>query len=68
MARALALKDDTSPDEQENVRWQTLQVSTLSIASCIGRILIGAHLSGFPLSYDDQNLLLDRCNCRLRKT
>jgi hypothetical protein len=41
MARALALKDDTGPDEQENARWQTLQVSTLSIASCIGRILIG---------------------------
>ena len=37
MARALA----ASPDEQENVKWQTLQVSTLSIASCIGRILIG---------------------------
>lgn len=41
MARALALKDDTNPDEQENVKWQTLQVSTFSIASCIGRILIG---------------------------
>lgn len=41
MARALVLKDDPSPDEQENIKWQTLQVSTLSIASCIGRILIG---------------------------
>jgi len=41
MARALVLKDNASPDEQENVKWQTLQVSTLSIASCIGRILIG---------------------------
>jgi len=41
MARALALKDDTDPNEQENVKWQTLQVSTFSIASCIGRILIG---------------------------
>jgi len=41
MARALALKDATNLDEQENVKWQTLQVSTFSIASCIGRILIG---------------------------
>lgn len=41
MARALALKDGASPDEQDNAKWQTLQVSTLSIGSCIGRILIG---------------------------
>ena len=41
MARALALKGGASPDEQDNAKWQTLQVSTLSIASCIGRILIG---------------------------
>lgn len=41
MARALALKDNASPDEVECVKWQTLQVSTLSIASCIGRISIG---------------------------
>lgn len=44
MARALALMDDASPDEQENAKWQMLQVSTLSIANCIGRILIGNHL------------------------
>jgi len=65
MARALVLKDDTSPDERENVRWQTLQVSTLSIASCIGRILIGICLSELPLFYDGPNALSDRCNCRL---
>jgi MFS family permease len=41
MARALALKDNADAGEEENVRWQTLQVSTLSIASCVGRILIG---------------------------
>ena len=41
MARALVLKDNASPDEEENVRWQTLHVSMLSIASCIGRIFIG---------------------------
>ena len=45
MTRALALKDNASPDERENVKWQTLQVSTLSIASCLGRILIGISLS-----------------------
>lgn len=45
MTRALILKDDPSPDERESVKWQTLQVSTLSIASCIGRILIGNCLS-----------------------
>ena len=44
MARALALKGNTSLDERENAKWQTLQVSTLSIASCIGRILIGTLL------------------------
>ena len=42
MARALALKDGASPDEGENVKWQTIQVSTLSIASCTGRVLIGS--------------------------
>ncbi|KAF9652133.1 MFS general substrate transporter [Thelephora ganbajun] len=41
MARALVLKDNASPDERENMKWQALQVSTLSIASCVGRILIG---------------------------
>jgi len=46
MARALVLKDNTSPDERENMKWQALQVSALSIASCIGRILIGIHLYG----------------------
>ena len=45
MARALVLVSDASSDEQENVKWQTLQVSTLSIASSIGRILIGNYLS-----------------------
>ena len=45
MARALALKDNPGLGEEENVKWQTLQVSTLSIASCIGRILIGIFLS-----------------------
>jgi len=47
MARALALKDNASPDERENVKWQTLQVSTLSIASCVGRILIGIRLPNY---------------------
>ena len=53
MARALVLKNNPSPDEQENVKWQTLQVSTLSIASCIGRILIGIRFSGLMLSCND---------------
>ena len=65
MARALALKDNASPDERENVKWQTLQVSTLSIASCIGRIVIGICLSELPLFYDVTNILSDRCNRRL---
>jgi len=67
MARALTLKDNPSPDERENMKWQTLQVSTLSIASCVGRILIGIHLSELLLFCDDSNLLSDRCNCRLWK-
>jgi MFS family permease len=46
MACALALKDNPDAGEEENVKWQTLQVSTLSIASCIGRILIGIFPSG----------------------
>ena len=41
MTRALVLKDNASPDEEESVKWQTFHVSALSIASCIGRILIG---------------------------
>lgn len=41
MARALVLKGNASSNEEENVKWQTLHVSTLSIASCFGRILIG---------------------------
>ena len=45
MARALALKDEAIPDERENVKWQIIQVSTLSIASCIGRVLIGSDFS-----------------------
>jgi hypothetical protein len=44
MARALAFKGNASSDEEENVKWQTLHVSTLSIASCVGRILIGIFL------------------------
>ena len=46
MARALVLKDNPSLDEQENAKWQALQVSAMSIASCFGRILIGICLSG----------------------
>lgn len=41
MARALASKGNATSSEEENMKWQALQVSTLSIASCIGRILIG---------------------------
>lgn len=41
VARALLLKSNPTLDEEENVRWQTLQVSAMSIASCFGRILIG---------------------------
>lgn len=44
MARALASAGATIPDEQELIKWQTLQVSTLSVGSCIGRILIGSCL------------------------
>lgn len=44
MARALALKDGARPDKQEHVKWQTLQVSTMSVASCLGRVLIGIAL------------------------
>ena len=47
MARALVVKNHPSTrDEKEDAKWQTLQVLTLSIASCIGRISIGICLSG----------------------
>ena len=64
MARALALKDGASPDERSNAKWQTIQVSTLSIANCIGRISIG---SGPPAVEHFAILTLqsDRCDCRL---
>lgn len=41
MARALLLESDAGPDDIEYVKWQTLHVSTLSVASCVGRLLIG---------------------------
>lgn len=41
MARALASKGNAASGEEENMKWQALQVSTLSIASCVGRISIG---------------------------
>ena len=65
MVRALVLKSNPSPDERENAKWQTLQVSTLSIGNCIGRILIGIHLPGLLLFHDRSNFSSDRCDCRL---
>lgn len=66
MARALALKDNPGLDEEENVKWQTLQVSTLSIASCAGRILIGIFFSrGTALTRLN---LPDRCDSGLCKS
>ena len=44
MARALLLGDGASPSEEENAKWQTHLVSTLSIANCLGRVLIGISL------------------------
>lgn len=41
MARALVFKGNAASGEEESMKWQALQVSTLSIASCAGRILIG---------------------------
>jgi hypothetical protein len=54
MARALVLKDNPNPSEEENLKWQLLQVSTLSVASCIGRLLIGIRSSGAQLYMTDQ--------------
>jgi len=67
MARALILKDNANLDEREKMKWQTLQVSALSIASCVGRILIGTRLSESLLFCNDLNFLSDRCDCRLWK-
>lgn len=68
MARALTLKDGATPDEQENVKWQTLQVSTMSVASCVGRMLIGICPSEMWLSLRCSNLLfMGRCNSRFCK-
>ena len=67
MVRALLLKNNPGRDERENAKWQTLQVSTLSIASCIGRILIGILFSGLLLFCGHSNFSSDRCNCGLRK-
>ena len=66
MARALVLKGNASPDEGENEKWQTFHVSALSIASCIGRILIGI-IPFRLLSSQGSNFLLDRCNSGLWK-
>lgn len=41
MARALMPQSDTSSDDLEYVKWQTLHVTSFSIASCAGRIIIG---------------------------
>ena len=68
MARALALKGNVRPDEEEHVRWQTTQVSTLSVASCIGRILIGDFLHRLLRNPTGLNILPLRNNSRLRKS
>ena len=68
MARALALKGGASPDERENVKWQTLQVSSMSIASCIGRILIGIFLLGVQFYFHKVQLVLNRRHGGLGKT
>ena len=67
MARALVLRDNAGSDERENMKWQTLQVSTFSIASCVGRILIGIRYSGLLSFCNGLNLLSGRCDCRLWK-
>ena len=45
VARVLMLKNNPTFDEEEIVKWQTLQVSALSIASSSGRLLTGTLLS-----------------------
>ena len=67
MARALAFKGGARPDEQETVKWQTLQVSSMSIASCIGRILIGIFSPGYSY-FDKVQLVLNRRHGGLGKT
>ena len=66
MARVLLLRDDASPSEEESAKWQILQVSTFSIASCLGRILIGISLLKY-LYFNDSDTLMCRCNSRPRK-
>ncbi len=41
MAQALFARGDSNRDEAESSVWQAAQVSTLSLANCFGRILIG---------------------------
>jgi hypothetical protein len=41
ISQALFAKDNPAYDEKTAVRWQATQVSTFSIANCLGRILIG---------------------------
>jgi hypothetical protein len=54
ISQALFAKGDPEFDEKKASQWQATQVSTVSIANCIGRVMIGwsyivvgdTHLSG----------------------
>ncbi|TDL18446.1 MFS general substrate transporter [Rickenella mellea] len=41
ISQALLAKDKPNYNEKEASKWQNMQVSTISIANCLGRILIG---------------------------
>lgn len=64
IARALLLKNNPSLDEEESVKWQTLQVSAMSIGSFFGRVLIGIYPSRAQYFSQLSNFLSDRCDGR----
>jgi hypothetical protein len=68
MARALVLKHNANSSEEENVKWQTLQVATMGIANSLGRISIGIYPSEAQPFSMQPNILLDRHNVGRFKT
>lgn len=41
ISQALFVKGDPEFDERKAAQWQATQVSTISVANCLGRVLIG---------------------------
>lgn len=51
ISQALFAKGNTEFDEFESAKWQSMQVSILSIANCLGRIFIGIFIDVLHLYF-----------------